>query len=142
MATKKLNARQARWAGFFFFFFFQFYLLIRYRPGRDILANALSRPSTKIEKKKNEYRQQILLKPESVEKTVHLNTLEPALQVVDQVLKANRESTAEYREKAQEGCDNEVHTQVSTARAGRTKIQQLIRARYYWPAWRRDVERY
>ena len=80
--------------------------------------------------------------PESVEKTVHLNTLEPALQVVDQVLKANRESTAEYREKAQEGCDNEVHTQVSTARAGRTKIQQLIRARYYWPAWRRDVERY
>ena len=40
MATKKLNARQARWAEFLS----QFYFLIRYRSGKqNMLADALSR---------------------------------------------------------------------------------------------------
>lgn len=168
MTTKKLNARQARWAEFLS----RFYFLIRYRPGREnTLADALSRPMTGVQKK-DEYRQQILLKPESTEQSVQVSALEPTLQIVDQVLKANRESTAEeYRDKAQMGLDDwntqdglllkgnrlfvpddnpelrtrlldEVHMQVSTAHPGRMKTQQLVRARYYWPTWRQDVERY
>jgi len=175
MTTKKLNARQARWAEFLS----RFYFLIRYRPGREnTLADALSRPMTEVQRK-DEYRQQILLKPDSTEQPLEtkdtgptINALEPTLQIADQVLKTNRESTAkEYREKALEGVDDwtlqdglllkgnqlfvpdddpelrtrlldEVHAQVSTAHPGRTKTQQLVKSRYYWPTWRRDVERY
>ena len=44
MTTKKLNARQARWAEFLS----RFYFLIKYRPGRqNTLADALSRPLKK-----------------------------------------------------------------------------------------------
>lgn len=92
MTTKKLNARQARWAEFLS----RFYFLIRYRPGREnTLADALSRPMTEVQKK-DEYRQQILLKPNSIEQPLEtkdtgptINALEPTLQIVDQVLKAN-----------------------------------------------------
>ncbi|ODM22623.1 hypothetical protein SI65_00212 [Aspergillus cristatus] len=108
MTTKKLNARQARWAEFLS----RFYFLIRYRPGcENTLAAALSRPSTEVQKK-DDYCWQILLKPESIEQPegTHqtINTLEPALQVVDQVLSANRNSTTaeEHREKAQAGVDD------------------------------------
>ena len=37
---------------------------------------------------------------------------------------------------------DEVHSQVSTAHPGQTKTQQLVKNRYYWPTWRKDVERY
>src|SRR5699024_5073809 len=37
---------------------------------------------------------------------------------------------------------DEVHSQVSTAHPGQTKTQQLVQNRYYWPTWRKDVERY
>lgn len=173
MTTKKLNARQARWAEFLS----RFYFLIRYRPGREnTLADALSRPMTEVQKK-DEYRRQILLKPESIEQPMETNpiigALEPALHIVDCVLNANRTSTTaeEYREKARDGKDDwtlqdglllrgnrlfvpdddpelrtqlldEVHAQVSTAHPGRNKTQRLIQARYYWPTWRQDVERY
>lgn len=101
MTTKKLNARQARWTEFLS----RFYSLIRYRPGREnTLADALSRITTEIERK-DEYRQQILLKPETIEKQarpeIAVNAFEPALRVVDRVLTVNRESVTleEYREK-------------------------------------------
>ena len=58
--------------------------------------------------KKDEYCHQILLKPETVEALIQVNDLEPALQVVDQILKANRNSAAaeEYHKKSQEGKDD------------------------------------
>ena len=63
MTTKKLNARQARWAEFLS----RFYFLIKYRPGRqNTLADALSRP-LKREDTDSDYQMQILLKPEQVE---------------------------------------------------------------------------
>lgn len=167
MTTKKLNARQARWAEFLS----RFYFHIRYRPGREnTLADALSRPDTEIQTK-DEYRWQILLKPEQIE-PLAVAALQPALTVVDRVLRANRETPAEdYRQMAQkeqggwtlqEGLllkddrlyvpdDDpeirtqlleEVHNQVSTAHPGRNKTQQLIKPRYYWPTWRSDIERY
>ena len=37
---------------------------------------------------------------------------------------------------------DEVHSQVSTAHPGQTKTQQLVKSRYYWPTWRKDVEWY
>ena len=37
---------------------------------------------------------------------------------------------------------DEVHSQVSTAHLGQTKTQQLVKSRYYWPTWRKDVEWY
>lgn len=173
MTNKELNAWQFWWTEFLTWFYF----LIRYRPGREnTLADALGRPTTGVHKK-DEYRQQIILKINSVEQLLEtdgpeVNTLDPSLYVVDQILKANRESTAEeYREKSQEGVDDwnlqdsllmkgnrlffpnddpelctwlldEVHAQVSTAHPGSTETQQLIKARYYWPTWRRDIERY
>ena len=61
MTTKKLNARQARWADFLSRFHFR----IRYRPGKEnTLADALSRPETSTSR--NDYRMQTLLKPEMV----------------------------------------------------------------------------
>ena len=64
MTTKKLNARQARWAEFLS----RFYFLIKYRPGRqNTLADALSRPLKK-EDTDSEHRMQTLLKPEQVER--------------------------------------------------------------------------
>ena len=116
MTTKKLNARQTRWAEFLS----RFYFLIHYRPGREnTLADALSRPSTEVQKKDG-YCQQILLKAETVEQRMEtnqinecaefhtINMLEPTLQVVDQVLSANRNSTTaeEYRERARAGKDD------------------------------------
>ncbi|KAL1954526.1 hypothetical protein VTO42DRAFT_1086 [Malbranchea cinnamomea] len=48
MTTKKLNAQQARWAGFLSHFRF----LIRYRPGKqNTLVDALSRPKVKTKRK-------------------------------------------------------------------------------------------
>ena len=106
MTTKKLNAQQARWAGFLS----QFYFLIRYRPGREnTLADALSQPTTEVQRK-DEYCQQILLKPDSVERPSEteamVSDIEPTLQIVDQLLKVNRKSTVEeHCEKAQKEVD-------------------------------------
>jgi len=109
MTTKKLNARQARWAEFLS----RFYFLIRYRPGKqNTLADALSRPE-KTDLKMDNHRMQILLKPESLDvdikqeiPTEHssvpvLAPLNPELDVVNQVLAANRTALSlnRYREK-------------------------------------------
>ena len=37
---------------------------------------------------------------------------------------------------------DEIHQQPSTAHAGKTKTKQLLKERYYWEGWGRDVERY
>ena len=37
---------------------------------------------------------------------------------------------------------DEIHRQPSTAHPGRTKMKALVKARYYWPTWSRDVARY
>ena len=67
MSTKKLNARQARWAEFLS----RFYFIIRYRPGKqNPLADALSRHASEgIDMAK--HRMQILLKPECLEEEIN-----------------------------------------------------------------------
>jgi reverse transcriptase-like protein len=67
MSTKKLNARQARWAEFLS----RFYFIIRYRPGKqNPLADALSRHANEgIDMAK--HRMQILLKPECLEEEIY-----------------------------------------------------------------------
>ena len=69
MSTKKLNARQARWAEFLS----RFYFIIRYRPGKqNPLADALSRHASEgIYMAK--HRMQILLKPECLEEEIKFN---------------------------------------------------------------------
>jgi transposase InsO family protein len=37
---------------------------------------------------------------------------------------------------------DEIHRQPSTAHPGREKTRRLLKERYYWDTWRRDVERY
>jgi predicted aspartyl protease len=177
MTTKKLNARQARWAEFLS----RFYFLIRYRPGKqNTLADALTRRGEAPEVDIKDYRMQILLRPECLEERVKqeadivMAPIEPELQIVDELLHANRTSPSleERREEAAQGDDSpwslenglllhhgrlmvpgddetlrtrlldEVHRQVSTAHPGRNKTRLLIRARYHWPGWRRDVDRY
>jgi transposase InsO family protein len=96
-------------------------------------------------------------------------TLEP---IIDRVLETNRTTPIldEYRERANKGDDDwtfdgdkllfkgrlavaneedlvarlldEIHRQKSTAHPGRRKMKALIKSRYYWPTWSRDVDRY
>jgi transposase InsO family protein len=167
MTSKKLNARQARWAEFLSRFNFQ----IQYRPGKEnTLADALSRPEASIKAD----RTQVLLKPERLAPEIEISSLESDIHIVDQVLELNRSSSIleKYREQADEGDspytleDNlllykgrlvvpvdsnetipaqlikEAHAQVSTAHPGQRKTLALIRARYWWPTWKADVIRY
>ena len=105
MMTKKLNARQARWAEFLS----QFYFLIKYWPGRqNTLADALSRPLKK-EDTDSEHWMQTLLKPEQVERehfvhgrntdnntkpSVDIELLESDFHIVDWILWVNQESSS------------------------------------------------
>ena len=106
MSTKKLNARQARWAEFLS----RFYFIIRYRPGKqNPLADALSRHASEgIDMAK--HRMQILLKSECLEEEINrdlqatLAPVEPEIRIVDEVLQANRTSRSldEFRKEAAE----------------------------------------
>jgi transposase InsO family protein len=101
-----------------------------------------------------------------------LAAMDPQLHVVDRVLQANRGSPSleEDRERARQGDSDwtlegdlllfknrvvvpdegdlrarlldEIHRQISTAHPGKNKTKGLVRARYYWAAWTKDVERY
>jgi hypothetical protein len=81
MTSKKLNARQARWAEFLSRFDFQ----IQYRPGKEnTLADALSRPEASIKAD----RTQVLLKPECLAPEIkapeiEISPLDPATHIVD-----------------------------------------------------------
>ncbi|HEV7235588.1 MAG TPA: DDE-type integrase/transposase/recombinase, partial [Ktedonobacteraceae bacterium] len=105
MTTKKLNARQARWAEFLS----HFYFLIRYRPGKqNPLADALTRRDDEAEHDtrvtRDEHRMQIMLKPEHLddrikhevqprrEKQATIAPLELELLLTDQLLQTNRAS--------------------------------------------------
>jgi Integrase zinc binding domain/Integrase core domain len=124
MTTKKLNARQARWAEFLS----RFYFLIKYRPGKqNTLADALTRRETNslTDQADHNHRLQILLKPEAIDEQIQQERLraepisiapiepepisvapiDPELQIVDQVLQANRTSSSldEYRKEAEAG---------------------------------------
>jgi hypothetical protein len=104
MTTKKLNARQARWADFLS----RFHFLIRYRPGREnILADALTRREQDLDKKNLDHHDQMLLKPEWFEGNqrsipIELAPVDEALTIVDRVLQANKEdpSLDKYRKRA------------------------------------------
>lgn len=177
MTTKKLNARQARWAEFLS----RFHFLIRFRPGKhNALADILSRKDEPVNISME--RTQILLPRGCLEEGVHpdedqdTTMLAPIEQgseeIINRVLLANRQhqSLNDLRRKAQDGHQHwsmnqdlllfdgrlmvpddgdlrarlldEIHRQPSTAHPGRGKTKKLLRARYYWPTWRRDVERY
>ena len=107
MTTKKLNARQARWAEFLS----RFYFLIRYRPGKqNTLADALSRPE-KTDLKMDNHRMQILLKPDCLEEKItqefmgELMPVELEPTVVERVVEENLSASSleEYRVRAREG---------------------------------------
>ena len=107
MTTKKLNARQARWAEFLS----RFYFLIKYRPGRqNTLADALSRPLRRQEDADSDHRMQILIKPENIEQaakedlSADIEPLDSDLHIVDRILRANRESSSldELRDRARD----------------------------------------
>jgi hypothetical protein len=104
MTTKKLNARQARWAELLA----NFHFLIRYRPGKDnTLVDALSQPDQSDKEGITQHRTQALLKPDYLEKGVALEPLilapiDPSLEIIDRVLCANTtsETLEEYHEQA------------------------------------------
>jgi transposase InsO family protein len=186
MTKRRLNSRQARWGQLLS----DYHFLIRYRPGKEnTLADALTRREggedfSETIKSKEEFRTQVLLKPECVEKRrksdqnlsdnlVKIAVIDSELQITDRVLQANRNSLTleEYRKRAEE-VDNtdwsiehglllfkdrifvpdegdlrarlldEVHRQKSTAHPGRDKTKELIRPRYYWDNWAKDITRY
>lgn len=170
MTTKKLNARQARWAEFLS----RFRFVIRYRPGKqNTLADALSRPEGK---KKEKERTQALLKPENVDPQIRaeLAPVEPVASVADEVANLNRTATSLERFRAEADKEDspwtvedglllhdgrlvvpidedetlrarllkEIHDQPSMAHPGQRKLLQLVRARFYWTGLRDDVARF
>jgi transposase InsO family protein len=192
MTTKKLNARQARWAEFLS----RFYFLIRYRPGKEnTLADTLTRQDDLMQSQtqaRGKHRTQVLLKPEWLEERVlpaeplavearsHSGSdlapvvpLPPAQPITDRVRRENETAAEleEFREKARQDDNDdwqmegglliylgrlvvpdtddlrarlldEIHRQPSTAHPGRMKTRRLLRARYWWPGWSKDVDRY
>ena len=98
MTTKKLNARQARWAQFLS----RFYFFIRYRPGRqNTLADALSRPHQTEDVHFKDHRLDVLLRPGSYEQPDQseienrakvIAPVDQSIHIVDRVLRANRVS--------------------------------------------------
>lgn len=190
MTTKRLNARQARWAEFLS----RFHFLIKYRAGKmNVCADALTRRDQDVEVSKD-HRNQVLLRhqyletrimeelaqaapqtnpaTEGGEKTSHaeLKPMDPQLHLIDCICQANREWNWEQQRRSEEqdsawtregelllyqgrlyvpDQDNlrvrlldEIHRQMSTAHPGKTKTKQLLKERYYWQSWSRDVERY
>ncbi|KAK9649268.1 hypothetical protein HCH54_010284 [Aspergillus fumigatus] len=172
MTSKRLNARQARWAEFIS----RFRFIIQYRPGRwNTLADALSRPATTHQKGENDHRIRTLLKPEYLSPQIRseISALSGSTEVVARVLEANRtaEELDSDREKARAAADprwtlqgdhllfqgrlvvpdmgdlrarllDEIHRQPSTAHPGKGKMRQLVKDRYYWTSWSKDVDRY
>ena len=182
MSTKKLSARQARWMEFLS----RYHFLIRFRPGKqNILTDALSRRQEDTDSQnqvKDKTRSQAMLKPdcldagilEEMHKPVVVAALEErkSLDLIDQILHANRTSKAYNNYRKQAACglggwsaangllrhkerllvpeDNnlrtdllkEIHKQKLMAHPGRSKTQRMISARYFWPGMTKDIRRY
>ena len=107
MTTKKLNARQARWAEFLSCFYF----LIKYWPGwQNTLADALSRPLRRQEDADSDHQMQILIKPENIKQaakedlSTDIEPLDSDLHIVDWILQVNWESSSldELRDRARD----------------------------------------
>jgi hypothetical protein len=192
MTTKQLNQRQARWAEVLA----EFYFSIVYRPGsKNVLADTLSRREQDVATQDalgKAHRTQVLLPPEKLDPKITQElaaelapVAEPQtdapivstnghapLDLIDQILTANKTSTSleDERAKAVRGDqdwtlratsllyrdrlvvpeDDNLRTKLikfiyaslDTAHPGRTKTLQLITAQYYWKGLRTDVERY
>lgn len=168
MTTKKLNARQARWAEFLSRFFF----CIRYRPGKqNTLADAMTRRETQIQKDGS--RMTILLKPEQLDDKIKDELKIAAVShtdIVDELITANKQSpsladlakTKPQLLRLENGLYlhderlavpnddttlrtrllDEIHRQLPIAHPGQRKMKELISSRYWWPGWSSDVDRY
>jgi RNase H-like domain found in reverse transcriptase len=111
MTTRKLSARQARWAEFLS----RFYFMIRYRPGKqNTIADILPR-TNEMPEDKNGHRVQVLLKPECLDKEIQRSqgsiTLAPIgteETVIERVKRGNRSSPSleEYRELARKNASD------------------------------------
>lgn len=195
-ATKRLlNPRQARWADSLA----DYHLQIMYRPGsQNTIADILSRKKEILKTQKEKYvaeRTTTLIKPTMIaaledlpteqsdanESTPSNTEGEPAeggveetpasaLELIDQILKANREheSLQRYRDLAgQKGWEmrqglllrwnrlvvpnvdqlrtkliREAHVTPITAHPGKTKTRKLLTERYYWINIGSDVDTY
>lgn len=190
MTTKRLNARQARWAEFLS----RFHFVIKYRTGKtNVCADALTRRGQDTETPKD-HRNQILLHHQHLETQVleeltqaqaqdkpssregyetpgaELKVMDSQLHLIDRICQANRRWDQEQQQEREElespwtkegglllhqqrlyvpnqddlrvRLLDEIHQQLSTAHPGKTKTKQLLKERYYWEGWSRDVERY
>lgn len=190
MTTKRLNARQARWAEFLS----RFHFLIKYRTGKmNICADALTRREQDVDALKD-HRNQILLHHQQLENRIleelsqtqeqdkpanggrdrtpgaELKVMDSQLHLIDRICQANRKWDQDQQQKRGElelpwtkeeelllhqdrlyvpdqddlrvRLLDEIHQQPSTAHPGKTKTKQLLKERYYWENWSRDVERY
>jgi len=170
MTTKKLNARQARWAEFLS----RFRFIIRYRPGKqNTLADALSRPERKS---KGNGPVQTLLKPENLDPRIRaeLAPVDPTISILDEVTNLNRTAASLESLRADANKEDspytvenglllydgrlvvpieeddtlrarllkEIHDQPSMAHPGQRKLLHLVRSRFYWTGWRGDVARF
>jgi hypothetical protein len=96
MTTKKLSARQARWAEFLSRFYFE----IKYQPGKaNTLADALSRPENGPEFYCDKSRMQVLIKPECLDSQIRTEASiamvipvipKPDVPIINRILALNR----------------------------------------------------
>jgi RNase H-like domain found in reverse transcriptase/Integrase zinc binding domain len=179
MSSKLLSARQARWAEILSRYHFK----ISYKPGKQNKADPLTRTDQvkDLNQAKHNNREQTLLSLAHLDDQIlqelevnrialSLSPIEEQLDLIDEILKANRAALdlGRARKLGQEGKGGysleggllkkegrlvvaksvrtalitASHCSLATAHPGQDKTKKLIKERYYWLGMDDDIERY
>ena len=180
MTSKSLSARQARWAEILSRYHFR----ISYKPGKTNKADPLTRIEDQVrdlDQAKRDNREQILLPSQYLDSrilqelevnhmTLSLSPIEDQLDLIDDILKANR-TASELSRARKLGQQNKAgysledgllkkhgrlvvakpvrtdlitasHSTLATAHPGKGKTRKLIKERYYWLGMDADIDQF
>jgi transposase InsO family protein len=181
MSSKLLSARQARWAEILSRYHFK----IIYKSGKSNKADPLTRQDSTqnkdLDQAKHDNRKQTLLPPAHLDNQIlqelevnrialALSPIEEQLDLIDEILQANRTATDLRRarklgqnsqggysledgllkkqgrlvvaESARTPLITASHCSLATAHPGKSKTKKLIKERYYWLGMDKDIEQF
>ena len=180
MTSKLLSARQARWAEILSRYHFK----ISYKPGKTNKADPLTRikeQTRDLDQAKKDNREQVLLLHKNLDQQIiqdlevnrinlSLSPIEDQLDLIDEILQANRTAPDLARARklgqqnkggytVQDGLLKRIgklvvaqsvrtdlitasHCGVSTAHPGKLKTRLLIKERYYWQGMSADIDQF